>query len=130
MHTTDRVRVAAQAMLSPRTVDRAYAGANIYATTRARIVQSAEALELAATLQPVQDRKRVAGPSPRRTKGAQPSQAGAHVQRDNLCTRYTTPTPYASRPRGRPRAARVAPQPPGRRRRRGRACRLTALRAR
>jgi len=46
MHTTDRVRVAAQAMLSPRTVDRAYAGANIYATTRARIVQAAEALGL------------------------------------------------------------------------------------
>lgn len=42
----DRVRIAAEAIAAPRTVERIYAGARCAATTRERICRAAEKLGL------------------------------------------------------------------------------------
>lgn len=43
---TDRIRIAATATVSERTVARAYSGANLASTTRARIERAAQELGL------------------------------------------------------------------------------------
>lgn len=44
----DRTRIAAHAVVSPRTVDRCYAGARTQSTTRARIESAARELGFAS----------------------------------------------------------------------------------
>lgn len=56
----DRIRLAALATLSERTVHRAYEGASIASTTRARLVQAARELGLPEPPQPATNTTKVA----------------------------------------------------------------------